>query len=102
MEREGHLKRWLIPRLGLNNSVRGENKQGVIFARTVFAGRPTGDSPEMMPLDCSLYPPPHTHTSHGTTVVTILVAPRVEIALLVSTHHLGAANVLERQRNQCN
>ena len=42
METKGYLKRWVLPVNGLNDG-------------TVYAGRPVGNSPELMPLDCSLF-----------------------------------------------
>ena len=41
MREKGYLKHWVLPEQGLN-------------AGTRFEGRPVGNSPEMMPLDCSL------------------------------------------------
>jgi hypothetical protein len=40
MRQKGYLKRWILPEMELN-------------AGTKFEGRPMGNSPEMMPLDCS-------------------------------------------------
>jgi hypothetical protein len=42
MEEKGYLKRWVLPKAGLN--------EGSAYYRN----RPVGDSPELMPLDCSL------------------------------------------------
>ena len=42
METKGYLKRWVLPVNGLN-------------AGTVYEGRPIGNTPELMPLDCSLF-----------------------------------------------
>lgn len=41
MRAKGFLSYWVLPELGLNNG-------------TTYAGRPVGNSPEMMPWDCSL------------------------------------------------
>lgn len=41
MQKMGFLHRWLLPEYGLN-------------AGTVYAGRPVGNSPELMPWDCKL------------------------------------------------
>jgi hypothetical protein len=41
MKEKGYFKHWVLPELGLNKG-------------TPYAGRPVGNSPEMMPLDCSL------------------------------------------------
>ena len=40
MDKEGILKHWLLPKEGLNKG-------------TVYENRPIGNSPELMPLDCS-------------------------------------------------
>lgn len=42
METKGYLKRWVLPVNGLNDG-------------TIYAGRPVGNSPELMPQDCSLF-----------------------------------------------
>jgi len=42
MEKKGFLKRWVLPLNGLNKGGR-------------YDGRPIGNSPELMPLDCSLF-----------------------------------------------
>ena len=42
MKKEGILDRWLLPTMGLNKGTRYEDS-------------PTGNSPEMMQLDCSLF-----------------------------------------------
>ena len=42
METNGYLKRWVLSMNGANEG-------------TKFAGRPVGNSPEMMCLDCSLF-----------------------------------------------
>ena len=42
MQAKGYLKRWILPVKDLN-------------ANTQYAGRPVGNSPELMPLDCSLF-----------------------------------------------
>lgn len=41
MQTKGYLKHWVLPELNLNKG-------------TVYANRPVGNSPEIMPLDCSL------------------------------------------------
>jgi len=41
MESKGYLKHWLLPKFDLNGDTR-------------YAGRPIGNSPEMMPMDCHL------------------------------------------------
>jgi hypothetical protein len=41
MQEKGLLKHWILPELGLNK-------------KTIYAERPPGNSPEMMPWDCSL------------------------------------------------
>jgi hypothetical protein len=41
MQEKGYLKHWVLPELGLNK-------------KTIYAERPPGNSPEMMPWDCSL------------------------------------------------
>ena len=43
MRAKGYLKRWVLPEFDLNKE----------FKR--FHGRPIGNSPELMPLDCSLF-----------------------------------------------
>lgn len=42
MKREGIYKHWLLPKCGLNEG-------------TEYSQRPVGNSPEMMPLDCSCF-----------------------------------------------
>jgi hypothetical protein len=42
MEEKGYYKHWLLPKKGLN-------------AGTSYANHPVGNSPELMPLDCSLF-----------------------------------------------
>ena len=46
MKKEGILEQWLLPIMGLNDNTR-------------YKHAPTGNSPEMMPLDCSLFQDPH-------------------------------------------
>ena len=41
MEEKGYLKHWILPKLGVNK-------------KTIYAERPPGNSPEMMPWECSL------------------------------------------------
>mmetsp|Transcript_5262 Transcript_5262/g.12644 ORF Transcript_5262/g.12644 Transcript_5262/m.12644 type:complete len:259 (+) Transcript_5262:592-1368(+) len=52
--RRDFLRRWLVPRGGLNDIVKGETKNGELKNCFHFSKKPLGDSPEMMPLDCSL------------------------------------------------
>eukprot|EP01049_Picozoa_sp_SAG25_P005610 SAG25_NODE_389_length_8666_cov_4.431189_6_plen_501_part_00 len=52
MKEEGYLDRWILPEHGLNDCVYGKNKKGVWTFSTQFAGRVTGDSPELVALDC--------------------------------------------------
>ena len=46
MKRKGYYKHWILPQLDLMNDGTGELKS--------YANRPVGNSPEIMPLDCSL------------------------------------------------
>ena len=46
MEERGYLHRWIIPVFGLNDEVRGLDKNGRWTASKVYKKRPPGDSPE--------------------------------------------------------
>jgi hypothetical protein len=41
MQEKGYLKHWILPEMGLNK-------------KTIYAKRPPGSSPDMMPWDCFL------------------------------------------------
>jgi hypothetical protein len=50
----GMLKHWILPEYGLNANVWGKGANGKWTYSAVYANRPVGDSPELMPLDCHL------------------------------------------------
>ena len=55
MEEEGILHRWLRPVLGVNDVVTVLDEDGKVRKSRRYGGRPTGDSPELMPNDNSLF-----------------------------------------------
>lgn len=54
MKEEGLYHRWIKPELGCNNEVE-EEKNGQMVKRRCYKGRPTGNSPELNPLDNSCF-----------------------------------------------
>ncbi len=55
MQDEGLLKHWIRPVMGISDVVQYEDTDGVTYSSSNFAGRPPGDSPELMPNDNSLF-----------------------------------------------
>jgi hypothetical protein len=54
MEKMGYYEHWIVPLHGLNDRIYGKTKNGDWTFSTVFGGRPPGDSPEWVNLDCHL------------------------------------------------
>ena len=54
MKKERYYERWLKPEMGISEEVFWE-KEGVLDISRRYNGRPVGNSPELMPLDNSLF-----------------------------------------------
>lgn len=53
-EKKNYYQRWLKPEMGISERVFGQ-KEGVLEFSKRYNGRPVGNSPELMPLDNSLF-----------------------------------------------
>ena len=54
MKKRGLYHRWLKPEMGISDEVFGV-KEGILVPSGRYSGRPVGNSPELMPLDNSLF-----------------------------------------------
>ena len=59
MQQQGYLDMWILPINGYNDG-------------TMYANRPVGDSPEMMPLDSSLFEYLHAGVHHHVSITSLL------------------------------